>query len=137
MILPVPLQVGQVLTTICWKKPPPILFLISPVPLQVEQVFIPSELVAPFPWHASHSTSFLYFTFFSQPVAISSKVSFTVIFISGPFCPLFLFPLLAPPPKKLSNPDPKISENCEKISLKSVAHPLESHSCPHARIGHT
>jgi hypothetical protein len=91
--------------------------LISPVPLQYEQVVYPLPDLAPVPLQAGQCLYFLTFKVFSIPSAISSRVSFRFIFKSEPYIPRERPRLEDEPPKKSSKILPLLP-NPPNISLK-------------------
>src|SRR5690606_18131891 len=116
--IPSPLQVGQVLVVCICPKMVLVTRLTDPEPPHVLQVWYDDLSLAPVPLQVRQTTCLFTFIFFSTPLAISSKVSLTLM---RRLVPLGIRrpPLeLLPPPKKLSKglPLPKISPNWLKIS---------------------
>src|SRR5688572_26224397 len=90
--------------------------LTCPAPLHVEHLLKADPFWAPEPLHELHATALFTLIFFSTPLVISAKVSFTLI---RRLLPRFTWRLPPPPPpKKLSNGlwPPKISPNWLKMS---------------------
>ena len=79
IVVPSPLQVGQVLVVCIWPKMVLVTLLTAPLPPQVLQVEKEFLSFAPDPSQVLQRICLLTLIFFSIPLAISSKVSFTLI----------------------------------------------------------
>src|SRR5437868_4813735 len=105
MVEPSPLQVGQVLVVCIWPNMVFVTLRTAPEPPQVLQVWNDDRSLAPVPSHVLQTICLFTFIFFSVPLAISSRVSLTLIRRLLPRVtrrPPAL-PPWRPPPKKPSN----------------------------------
>src|SRR5690606_21507962 len=97
-----PLQVGQVLVVCICPNMVLVTLLTVPVPPHVRQLWNDDLSLAPLPSQVKQTTCLLTLIFFSDPLAISCSVSFTLIRRLDPFVTR-LPPRWPPlPPKKLS-----------------------------------
>src|SRR5690606_21015631 len=115
--IPSPLQVGQVLVVCIWPRMVLVTLLTVPVPPHVRQLWKDDLSFAPLPSQVLQTTCLLTLIFFSDPLAISCRVSFTLIRRLDPLATRRPPPRW-PPPKKLSNglPPPNMSPNWLNIS---------------------
>src|ERR1700761_2717525 len=127
MVVPSPLQVGQVLVVCICPKMVFVTRRTAPDPPQVLQVWKDALSFAPVPSQVLQGICLLTFIFFSVPLAISSSVKRTLIRRLLPRAtrrppPPWRPP---PPPKKPSNglPPPKISPNGLNMSFISMPPP--------------
>src|SRR5450432_1431295 len=72
IVVPSPLQVGQVVTVCIWPRKVLLTRLTCPLPPQVPQVWTLALSLAPLPWQVPQATCFFTFIFLLTPFAISS-----------------------------------------------------------------
>ena len=132
---PSPLQVGHVLVVCIWPNMVLVTRRTAPLPPQVRQVLTDDLSFAPEPLQLWQTTCLFTFIFFSTPLAISSRVSLTLMRKLLPRATRRPPRVDCPPPKKLSKglppPPPKISPNWLKISsMFMFPAPPEGPPCP-------
>src|ERR1700756_1558884 len=103
MVVPSPLQVGQVVVVCIWPRIVLVTLRTAPAPPQVLQVCTDERSFAPVPSQVLQFTCLFTFIFFSVPLAISSSVRRTLIRRLLPRCTRRPPPLCLPPPKNPSN----------------------------------
>src|SRR6201999_2925570 len=118
IVVPSPLQAGQVLVVCIWPSMVLVTLRTAPCPPQVLQVCIDERSFAPEPSQVLHTTCLFTLIFFSAPLAISSSVNLTLMRKLLPRATRRPPLLCLPPPKKPSNglPPPNISPNWLNIS---------------------
>src|ERR1700761_3928569 len=118
MVVPSPLQVGQVLVVCIWPNMVLVTRRTAPCPPQVLQVCTDDLSFAPVPSQVLQTICLFTLIFFSAPLAISSSVNLTLMRRLLPRCTRLPPLLCLPPPKKPSNglPPPNISPNWLNIS---------------------
>src|SRR5215217_1647054 len=125
---PLPLQVGQVEVVCICPSMVLVTLRTAPLPPHVLQVLTDDLSLAPVPSQVLQVICLFTLIFFSVPLAISSRVSFTLMRRLLPLATRLPPPRCCcpPPPKKLSNglpPLPKMSPNWLKISFMILPPP--------------